>query len=173
MLVRMMRDLGYDFFWYDKFCENLFAIGFEAKEKEKYKLVTAFELFEHFVEPIVEIQNILEFAEPDFLVFSTVIFKETIPDKNWWYYSFESGQHISLYNKNTLKFIANKFNYTLLTNNNNLHVFSREKFSNKFFNLFLKYQKYLLKLFKQNLKSKTFDDHLYLKKIIDTDNSSF
>jgi len=163
ILVRLMRDMGYNFFWYDKFCENLFAIGFEAKEKEKYKLVTAFELFEHFVEPIVEIQKILEFGNPDFLVFTTIIYKENIPDKNWWYYSFESGQHVSIYNINTLKFLANKFNYHLLTNNNNLHVFTMKNFSNNIFNLFLKYQKYVLKLIKHNLKSKTFDDHLYLK----------
>jgi len=167
ILVRLIRDLGYDFFWYDKFCENLFAIGFEANEKEKYELTTAFELFEHFVYPIEEIQKILEFGEPDFLVFTTVIYKENIPDKNWWYYSFESGQHISIYNINTLKFIANKFSYYLLTNDNNLHIFTRKKFSNNIFKLFLKYPKYFSKLLKNNLKSKTFEDHLYLKSLID------
>src|SRR5262249_39177480 len=29
LFVRMMRDLGIDFYWSDKFCENLFAKGFE------------------------------------------------------------------------------------------------------------------------------------------------
>jgi hypothetical protein len=28
--VRMMRDLGFDFLWFDKYAENLFAIGFEG-----------------------------------------------------------------------------------------------------------------------------------------------
>lgn len=32
ILVRLMRDYGFDFYWYDKYAENIFAKGFEHKE---------------------------------------------------------------------------------------------------------------------------------------------
>jgi len=170
ILVRLMRDTGYDFFWYDKFCKNLFAVGFEANKIDNFKIITAFELFEHFSDPIGEIKSILEFNTPDFLIFSTNIYKEEIPEKSWWYYSFESGQHISIYHLYTLRYIANKFDYYLLTDNNNLHIFTKYKFSNKYFNFTLKYLKYF-SLFKKNkIKSRTFEDHLYLKNIINNKN---
>lgn len=31
IFVRLMRDLGYDFVWYDKYAENLLARGFESR----------------------------------------------------------------------------------------------------------------------------------------------
>jgi hypothetical protein len=30
MFVRLMRDNGFNFLWFDKYCKNLFARGFEA-----------------------------------------------------------------------------------------------------------------------------------------------
>ena len=47
VFVRMMRDLGFYFFWHDKYCQNIFAQGFEADENSSYsyELVTAFEVF--------------------------------------------------------------------------------------------------------------------------------
>lgn len=33
MFVRIMWDKGFDFKWSDKYCENLFAKGFEEKKK--------------------------------------------------------------------------------------------------------------------------------------------
>src|SRR5690242_8869172 len=32
VFVRLMRDIGYDFFWTDPYCENLFARHFEAAQ---------------------------------------------------------------------------------------------------------------------------------------------
>ena len=31
LLTRMMRDNGFDFYWSDRYCENLFARGFEVE----------------------------------------------------------------------------------------------------------------------------------------------
>ena len=31
IFVRLMRDIGFDFYWYDKYSENLLARGFEYK----------------------------------------------------------------------------------------------------------------------------------------------
>jgi hypothetical protein len=45
-----MRDIGFDYFWQDKYTENLFAQGFEnTKIKNgQIELLTCFEAFEHF-----------------------------------------------------------------------------------------------------------------------------
>ena len=36
ILVRLMRDVGYDFYWFDKYSQNIFAKGFECKDKIDY-----------------------------------------------------------------------------------------------------------------------------------------
>ena len=50
MFTRMMRDKGWDFEWYDEYCENLFAKGHEMKQKH-YDVVTTFEMLEHLPNP--------------------------------------------------------------------------------------------------------------------------
>lgn len=63
IFTRLMRDIGFDFYWYDPHSTNLLARGFEIKSKNyKYKLVTAFEVFEHFTEPTKEIESIIQFS---------------------------------------------------------------------------------------------------------------
>ena len=77
ILTRIMRDYGFDFYWYDKFAENLFANGFEGNIDEKYKMITSFENFEHFVEPIPEIETLMR--KTDILYFSTELIPENKP----------------------------------------------------------------------------------------------
>ena len=55
VFVRIMRDIGFDFYWDDKFTTNLFSKGFEYDSKTKIDAVTTFESFEHFVNPMEEI----------------------------------------------------------------------------------------------------------------------
>ena len=64
VFVRLMRDVGYDFYWQDKHTENLFAKGFEfpVSEKLTIELLTCFEAFEHFVEPVTELKNLLSIS---------------------------------------------------------------------------------------------------------------
>ena len=49
VFVRLMRDVGFDFYWQDKHTENLFARGFEFSESDNanVELLTCFEAFEH------------------------------------------------------------------------------------------------------------------------------
>src|SRR5215469_1999896 len=44
LLVRLMRDRGFDFYWHDLHCENLFAKHFAAQPGMKFELLTAFEV---------------------------------------------------------------------------------------------------------------------------------
>ncbi|HAO10128.1 MAG TPA: glycosyl transferase group 1, partial [Planktothrix sp. UBA8407] len=69
LFVRLMRDFGFDFYGYDQYCQNIFYHGFEGNQQENYDLVTAFEVFEHFVNPLEEIEKLLKFSQN--LLFST------------------------------------------------------------------------------------------------------
>ncbi|MFA6807260.1 MAG: methyltransferase domain-containing protein, partial [Bacteroidales bacterium] len=71
LFVRLMRDYGYDFYWQDIFTENIFAKEFEYND-EKIELITSFESFEHFINPIEEIENLLKISNN--ILFSTEIY---------------------------------------------------------------------------------------------------
>jgi 2-polyprenyl-3-methyl-5-hydroxy-6-metoxy-1,4-benzoquinol methylase len=106
IFVRMMRDIGFDFYWKDKFAENIVSKGFEFSSNiEEVELLTSLECFEHFINPLEEISNMLNLSGS--ILFSTQIFHDNPPKpEEWWYYNFEAGQHISIYSDITLKQIA-------------------------------------------------------------------
>jgi hypothetical protein len=164
IFVRMMRDFGFDFYWYDPFAENLFAKGFEYNKQDEVLLVTAFECFEHFANPLEEIEKMLKISEN--IIFSTRVFQGVPPKPDdWWYYSLDSGQHISFYSTMTLKYLADKFSLHLNSDNKAFHVLSKEKHSDFLFNLILKLSDLgLTKLFQFGLKSKTEADNEFLSK---------
>ena len=139
LFVRLMRDLGWDFYWYDKYCQNLFAKSFEAKIEQKiYELVTAFEVFEHFVNPLEEIEKILEFS--DNILFSTELLPANNPKPDdWWYYALQEGQHIAIYTNKALSIIADKFHLNLYSNGSSLHLLTIKKLSPILFENTLRY----------------------------------
>ena len=137
IFVRLMRDIGFNFYWSDPFAANLVSRGFEYNGSDTIELVTALEAFEHFINPIQEIEKILSHSHS--IMFSTRVFKNNPPDPNsWWYYSFNSGQHISLYSIKTLYFIADKFNLHLNTDYKSFHLLSTLKINNILFNILVK-----------------------------------
>lgn len=133
IFTRMMRDNGFNFYWYDKYAINLVARGFEGSISErKYEAITSFENFEHFENPIEEIEKI--FSLTDFVLFSTELITVPAPStNNWWYYCLEHGQHISIFSNKTLEYIAKKYGYNLISNGRNLHIFSKKKLNNRIF----------------------------------------
>ena len=124
IFTRLMRDRGFDFTWMDKYARNLFARGFEYHPPTKVDALTAFEVFEHFVEPVAELEAMLQLA--DTIVMSTELMPDVTPAAGqWWYYAHQHGQHICFYRKETLEFLARKFGLMLWSNGHNLHCFSR------------------------------------------------
>ena len=122
IFVRLMRDQGFDFQWYDKYTQNLFARGFE-KSREHYDVVTAFELFEHYDEPLDEIKKLAELG--DEIIFSTLLLPEPAPKPDdWWYYSTSTGQHISFYTKRALIHCAELIG-CYYVGSEGVHIFSR------------------------------------------------
>lgn len=129
MLVRMMRDRGYDFYRQDIYCENLFAKNFDLADLEKnkqhsFELLCAFEVFEHLENPLSEIEKMFSYSKN--ILFSTELqpVSKINDPKQWWYFTPETGQHIALYSERSLQFIAQKFNIKYHKINNSFHLFS-------------------------------------------------
>ena len=123
MLVRMMRDKGYDFEWYDEYCDNLFAQTHEMR-KEHYDVITSFEMLEHLPKPL-EIMDRL-FKMGDTLIFSTTLVSDSINGvKDWWYFGNDHGQHISFYSPKAMCEIARKFGKKYFRVFN-MHIFSND-----------------------------------------------
>ncbi|MDP1815499.1 MAG: class I SAM-dependent methyltransferase [Leadbetterella sp.] len=126
IFVRLMRDQGFDFYRHDPLCENLFAEGFEAQDNEGYQLLTAWEVFEHLVDPMAEIEKMLKYS--DSIFFSTVLLPERPKSLDqWWYYGLEHGQHVSFYTQETLHFISRKHNVNLLHSDGTIHLMGKKK----------------------------------------------
>lgn len=130
ILTRLMRDIGYDFYWKDKYAPNLVAQGFEWDGKGEIEGITSMEALEHFVKPLHELEQMLQMTKT--IIFSTELIPNEKPPKpdEWWYYVFESGQHISFYSLKTLQYIAKKYKlkyYSCL----GLHILTDKKMSIK------------------------------------------
>ena len=123
VFVRIMRDLGYDFYWSDEHCENLFAQHFVADPTARYELLTTFEVFEHLSDPVAGLESML--AKADNVFFSTVL----VPPggiKDWWYLTPETGQHITFHTRESLKRLGERFGLRLLSNGRDYHLFTRK-----------------------------------------------
>ncbi len=155
MFVRMMRDKGYPFFRQDIYCDNLFSKGFDISENPDLKIdvVTAFEVFEHLSNPLNEIEKMLAYAEN--IIFSTVLLPANKNEfKDWWYVTPQTGQHIAFYSIASLQFIAKKYNLNLYTNNQNLHIFSKNRIEDKIIQKIFYPKKTLIERIVDKLKSK-------------------
>lgn len=161
ILTRQMRDIGFDFFWKDKYSSNLLARGFEYKSGD-IELLTSFESFEHFLDPLSEIENMLHYSSN--ILFSTFLLPETKPlPHEWWYYGLEHGQHISFYSYKTLEYLAEKYELNLCSNKKNIHLFTRKKLSNiSFVFVTVLARLGLNSIFRLFLKSKTEYDAKFL-----------
>lgn len=123
MFVRLMRDKGFDFYWQDKYATNQFASGFDAPEGRKYSLLTSFEVFEHLPHPLEIIEDMFRYSQT--IIFSTrVLPRWKVLPPEWWYFTLDTGQHVSLYSMESLHCIARKFSVQLSSNGISLHIFS-------------------------------------------------
>lgn len=164
IFTRHMRDIGFDFYWSDKYATNLVARGLEYKaQMGKVSALTAFEVFEHLLDPIAEIKAMLEVS--DTIIFSTEPMAYPAPDKNnWWYYAFEHGQHIAFYNHFTFKKIAELLGLHYYNNGLNLHILTKTKHNGFVVKMVLRLAKYTFLLTKLFLQSKTLSDNKMLNR---------
>ncbi|WKL45997.1 class I SAM-dependent methyltransferase [Flavobacterium pectinovorum] len=165
VFVRLMRDRGFNFYRYDKYCVNMFSKGYDDDDKTNYELITAFEVFEHLVYPVEEIQNMLKKSRN--IIFSTELQPKNFKNEmDWWYVMPETGQHISLYSIETLQFIAKQNKLNLYSNNSTFHLLTDKKISN--FQFKIATNRYTAKIFNKIFK---YPDSLLMKdyyKIVNT-----
>lgn len=138
LLVRMMRDKGFDYYRQDKYCENLFSAHFDVTDlpaSTQFELVSAFEVFEHLAAPMQTIDELLTYS--DNILFSTQLQpSDTAALENWWYVSPEIGQHVAIYHRKTLEEIARLKGLHLYSNHKNFHLLTRKKISAPLFRVF-------------------------------------
>ena len=166
VFVRLMRDVGFDFFWQDKHSENLFAKGFEFQESEKFtvELLTCFEAFEHFVEPVTELENLLSISR-NILLSTEFIPEPTPPPGEWWYYGVEHGQHIGFFQKKTFDYLAEKHQINFYTNGQNIHLLTEKQIPQSAFKWITKVSKYITPFIQKRMQSLTWKDMEKLKAV--------
>lgn len=137
MLTRLMRDYGFDFYWADKYCDNLMARGFEyLPELGACRAITAIEIMEHLENPLEFIREALEQTQANTFIFTTELFEGSPPTpEQWWYYSFETGQHIAFFQRRTLEVMAKKLGL-LFASSGGIHVLSKQLINERLLGLF-------------------------------------
>lgn len=162
MLTRLMRDYGFDFYWSDKYCENTLACGFEYDaEVGKCVAVTAMEVLEHVIDPVMHVKEILSCANADTLIFSTELYNGSPPNPaEWWYYSLPTGQHIGFFQLRTLQVLADKLGLNFYSANG-IHIFTKRRLRKHWLRIVTSsyFSKATAPLLRRLMKSKTMDDH--------------
>lgn len=131
LLTRLMRDLGFNYFWSDPYADNIFACGFEyASSKGACKAISAIEVLEHTVDPLDFIKSKMDSFQTDTFIFTTMTFPDGQPPKpkEWAYFSLDTGQHISFFSIAGLKALSRKLDmeYVQL---GRIHMFTKRDIS--------------------------------------------
>ncbi len=123
ILTRLLRDAGFDCLWSDKYCNNIMAKGFQALESSPAYVLCAMEVLEHVENPFEFMKNAIAQHDAKVMLFSTEEL-ESLPDENWWYYSRETGQHISFYSVKSLEGLARRLGWKYTRLPRHLHLFT-------------------------------------------------
>jgi hypothetical protein len=162
ILVRMMRDHGVDAYWLDRYCQNLLAKGFEH-QGQSASLVTAFESFEHYVNPLEELDKLLAIA-PNVLLSTELIATPTPAQKDWWYYGPEHGQHIGFFRLRTLQRLAQKRGKHLCSNGTSYHLITDRPVNQSFWLAMMRTNRLMPLLVRRLIKSRIWPDFLAMSK---------
>jgi hypothetical protein len=167
MLCRLMRDIGFDFYTTDAYCENILAPGFEPLLGLVANALVAFEVFEHLEQPFDFVRDAFEKFDTKTIIFSTLLQPEEVPPADWWYYAFETGQHITFYTKKALEELARRVGCKFYSLSDDLHIITDRGIPPHVINTLSnsgKFKKLQGKVRKKRRKlSETWSDHLLMK----------
>lgn len=160
VFTRLMRDVGFDFYWSDPYCANAVARGFERERANPpFAAVTALEVFEHVTDPLEFSRKVLSETECSTFIFSTLLFRGQPPPVDWWYYVFNTGQHISFYQARTLQVIAESLGLYLYSTAD-FHMMSTRKISDIGFRLVTgRCSSICFSYLRRRMRSRTLSDH--------------
>jgi hypothetical protein len=126
MLVRLLRDAGFEFYWQDRYAENLLARGFAWEDNRNGRdatVVTAVEVLEHTPDPLGFFRECMAGSGAEAVVFTQVLHTGG-DDPGWWYLAPKIGQHVSFFSTKTLTRIARKLDMHVRSAGG-LHVLTR------------------------------------------------
>jgi hypothetical protein len=136
IFTRLMRDVGFDYYWSDPYAQNLVARGFEGGADDgPYVAVSAFEVLEHLPDPVAFLSELMTSTSARTFLISTELFTGDYPSpENWWYYSFDTGQHISFFRRSTLALIGRKLGLSLYSRGS-IHMWTDRRIASLQFGL--------------------------------------
>ncbi|MFM7135855.1 MAG: methyltransferase domain-containing protein [Planctomycetota bacterium] len=108
LFTRLMRDSGFDCYTHDPLCTNVHALGFEPPAGCRSEMIFAFEAIEHIRTPLEFLENAFRTYGCRTALVSTQTFSGFPPPQTWWYYSFDGGQHVMLYQPRSVGVLAEK-----------------------------------------------------------------
>jgi 2-polyprenyl-3-methyl-5-hydroxy-6-metoxy-1,4-benzoquinol methylase len=164
LLTRLMRDIGFDFYWSDPYCENIFAKGFASPPPghiTRFAALTAFEVLEHVHDPVAFLEGHFRQSRPSMMIMSTELFAGDPPSPNrWWYYALGGGQHISFYQRKTLDALADRLSLRAYSSNG-LHILSKRVYSARLMRMMTgRFAYHILSQYvRRRMSSRTFVDH--------------
>ena len=167
LLARLLRDIGFDCYSVDPHCKNLFAESFEPGPGFKADALFACEVLEHVEHPVDFLRDVFKRYGCRTVVISTAVFADGVPPKDWWYYQFEEGQHITFYQTRTLGALAAKLGCRHYVLRRGLHLITDLRLPA--WDRFLLTNRYAFRLLRMLTRvrrrgmSKTWEDHLYLR----------
>jgi hypothetical protein len=160
LLVRLMRDSGLDYYWQDAYSSNPFAAGFEWDfGKGPAAAVSAIEVFEHVVDPVAFVEEILVATGTDTILFTQELHHG--PDPEWWYLVPETGQHIAFYSERTLTALADRVGMTVRSAGW-IHMLTRREVSQTRFEREVRLAPYRFPLLERRAKGFTDSDSLLI-----------
>ncbi len=134
LLVRLMRDAGFEFYWQDKYADNVLAREFnwdEASDRSRRaKFVSAIEVLEHTPYPMDFVRDVLDVTGAPAIFFTEHLHDGVSYDPSWWYLLPDSGQHISFYSAKTLQAMAGLLGLSVQSWGSN-HVLTRDPLPEK------------------------------------------
>ena len=107
LFARLMRDVGYSFFSYDKYNSGEFISAYRWEQPDREaSLVTLFEVAEHFPNPEKDWEVVFN-MDPDWVIGCTSVYQGQGAD--WSYLIPQSGQHLFFYTYAAISQLAQKF----------------------------------------------------------------
>ncbi len=133
LLVRFLRDEGFDAFGYDKYSETPFCKNFSFKNvvsiaDKKFDLIIALEVTEHLLQPQETLKQLASLLSKKGIIFlSTTCYEKNIHDENWDYLISQGGQHINFASKKGLRILANSQNLSTMFMPHEISLFCGDK----------------------------------------------